>query len=100
MESFDVIDNLYFAVTRQKLNGWPEGGWLPHEKVSIYEAVEMFTTHGAKSMFMEDSLGKLKEGYLADLVIVAEDIFELPADQIKDIPICETIMGGKTTYKA
>ena len=87
-------------MTRQKLNGWPEGGWLPHEKVSIYEAVEMFTTHGAKSMFMEDSLGKLKEGYLADLVIVAEDIFELPADQIKDIPICETIMGGKTTYKA
>ena len=99
VESFDVMDNLYFAVTRQKLNGFPEGGWLPHEKVSIYEAVEMFTTHGAKSMFMEDSLGKLKEGYLADLVIVAEDIFELPADQIKDIPICETIMGGKTTYR-
>ena len=100
VESFDVMDNLYFAVTRQKLNGFPEGGWLPHEKVSLYEAVEMFTTHGAKACFQEDSLGKLKKGYEADMVVVAEDIFEIPEEKIKDVAICETIMRGKTTYRA
>ena len=99
VESFDVMDNLYFAVTRQKLNGTPEGGWLPHEKVSVQEAVEMFTTHGAKACFQEDRLGRLKEGYQADMVIAAEDIFAIPAERIKDVAICETIMGGRTTFR-
>lgn len=100
VESFDIMDNIYFAVTRQKLNGFPEGGWLPQEKVSVYEAVEMFTTHGAKSAFQENELGKLKEGFKADMVVLEEDVFAVPDDRIKDIAVCETIMGGKTTYRA
>ncbi|MBR2000788.1 MAG: amidohydrolase family protein, partial [Firmicutes bacterium] len=100
VESFDVMDNLYFAVTRQKKNGFPEGGWLPHEKVSAYEAVEMFTTHAAKAMFSENELGQVKEGFKADLVVLAEDVFAVEDAKIKDIAICETIMNGKTTYKA
>ena len=100
VESFDVMDNLYFAVTRQKKNGFPEGGWLPHEKVSAYEAVEMFTTHAAKAMFAENELGQVKEGFKADLVVLAEDVFAVEDAKIKDIAICETIMNGKTTYKA
>ncbi len=100
VESFDIMDNIYCAVTRQKLNGSPKGGWLPEQKVSVYEAVEMFTTHGAKSTFQEDSLGKLKEGFKADMVVLAKDVFAVDENDIKDIAICETIMGGKTTYKA
>ena len=60
----------------------------------------MFTTHAAKAMFSENELGQVKEGFKADLVVLAEDVFAVEEAKIKDIAICETIMNGKTTYKA
>lgn len=41
--SFDAMENIYFAVTRKNIKGQPEEGWIPSEKMSVDEAVKLFT---------------------------------------------------------
>ncbi|MBQ2217538.1 MAG: amidohydrolase family protein, partial [Firmicutes bacterium] len=99
VERFDVLENIYFAVTRQKLNGTPVGGWLPEQKLSVYDAVKLFTVNAAKSCFMEDELGQIKEGYLADLVVLSDDIFSIDPNMIKDVSVTRTISRGRTVFQ-
>ncbi len=99
VESFDILENIYFAVTRQKLSGQPEGGWLPHEKVSVEQAVNMFTVNAAKACFKEKEIGRICEGMKADLTVLSEDIFSIAPEKIKDVVVCQTITGGKTVYR-
>ena len=100
VERFDVLENIYFAVTRQKLDGSPKGGWLPEQKLSVYDAVKLFTVNAARSCFMEQELGQIREGFLADLVVLSDDIFTIDPDKIKDVSVVETISCGKTVFKA
>ncbi len=98
VESFDVLNNLYYAVTREHLKGGPEGGWLPEQKVSAYQAVSMFTTHGALACFQEDHLGRLLPGMKADLVVLSNDLFEVNGQAIQDIRVEMTMVSGRVVY--
>jgi predicted amidohydrolase YtcJ len=98
IESFDVIDNIYFAVTREKKNGFPAGGWMPEEKVSVWDAVKMFTVNPSYSCFNEKNSGTLAEGKYADIVVLSDDIFKAEPHAIKDISVLMTLIGGKTVY--
>lgn len=99
VESFNVLENIYYAVTREKKKGGLEGGWLPQYKLSVDEAVRLFTTNGAKSAFAEDSIGMLKVGMLADLVVLEEDLYAVEPHHIKDVRVLRTVCGGKTVYE-
>ena len=94
-----MLENIYFAVTRQKLKGTPAGGWLPEQKLSVYDAVKLFTVNAAKTCFMEDELGQIKEGYLADLVVLSDDIFSIDPNTIKDVSVTRTISRGRTVFQ-
>ena len=98
--SFDVMENIYFAVTRQKLNGTPEGGWLPDERISVEEAVKLFTKYPAYTSYSEDVNGTIETGKNADFVVLDENIYEVNPEHIKDIKINMTILAGKTVYTA
>ena len=99
VESFNILENIQLAVTREKLEGGPEGGWTPKEKISIKEAVKMFTVEAAYASFDENKKGTLEIGKLADMVILDRDIFETDPHHIKDIKVCTTILNGKTVYQ-
>jgi predicted amidohydrolase YtcJ len=66
----------------------------PSERVSVREALEMFTSTAAWSAFEEHQKGTLVPGKLADLVILEKDPFQVPADQIKDIDIHSVCVEG------
>jgi hypothetical protein len=66
----DVISNIYHAVTRKNKNGLPKEGWLPSQRLSLTEALKLFTIEGAYASFEEDFKGTLEEGKLADLVVL------------------------------
>ena len=100
IESFDIMENIYFAVTREKLAGGPEGGWLPHQKVSVNDAVKMFTTHAAKARFGENEFGQIKEGFHADLTVLSDNIYEIDPHEIKNVKAVRTVVAGKTVYEA
>lgn len=97
---FNIMENIYCAVTRKNLKGEPKGGWLPDEKLSVDEAVKLFTKYPPFAEFNETVKGTIETGKLADMAVLSEDIYEIDPDRIKDVKVVRTIVGGKTVYKA
>ena len=98
VESENPFFGIYAAATRQDQKGWPKGGWYPEQKLTREEALRIFTIDAAYAAFEEDIKGSLKEGKLADMVIIREDIMTVPADKIYKIKPVMTILGGKIVY--
>ena len=70
------------------------------EGMTVAEAIQGYTINNAYQMHMENSIGSIKTGKYADLVILEDNIMEIPPEKIHDVKVCETIMDGVTTYKA
>lgn len=98
VEPFNVLNCIYEAVTRQDLEGNPEGGWMPEQRLSVDEALYGYTMAGAYASFEEDIKGSIEEEKLADMVVLSEDIFEVDIDRIKDLKIEATIFDGKVVF--
>jgi predicted amidohydrolase YtcJ len=100
VEDLNAMENIYCAVTHKDLSGFPEGGWMPNEIVSVEAAVDHYTVDGAWNSFEENIKGRLKPGYYADLAVLSDDIFIVCPESIKDVKVEMTVMNGKIVYKA
>jgi predicted amidohydrolase YtcJ len=98
VEDLNPMYGIYAAVTRKDRQGQPPGGWLPKQKLTVYEAVKLYTKGGAYATFEENDKGTLGEGKLADMAILSEDPFEAKPEDIKDIEVLTTILGGEIVY--
>ena len=99
IEDMNAIDNLYCAVTRKNLNGGPEGGFYPQERMDIYDAVDAYTVGSAYASFEEHCKGRLLPGYYADLVVLSEDIFTMNPDELRKTKVEATMVGGRFVYQ-
>lgn len=99
VEDMDAINNLYCAVTRKNLKGEPAGGFYPNECMDIYAAVDAYTAESAYVSFEENVKGRIRPGYYADLVVLSEDIFTLPPDELRRTKIDATMVGGRFVYQ-
>jgi hypothetical protein len=74
----------------------------PHseERLSVLEAIELFTINGARFAFEEDQKGSIEIGKAADLVILSEDPCSVEPEKIGRIPIKMTIVDGKVAFKS
>jgi hypothetical protein len=83
------------AVTRQ--TGW--GGVLGADQgMSRQEAIRAITATAAYSSFEERRKGSIEPGKYADFIVLSKDIMTVPAEQIGDIGIAATVLGGKIVY--
>jgi len=89
---------LYAATTRQTLDGKPEGGWFPEQRLDLETSLRSYTLNNAWAEGEEASKGSLTVGKLADFVIVDRDLFAIPAAQIKDAKVLMTVVGGRVVY--
>ena len=97
----DPFLGLYAAVTRQNETGWPEGGWLPWEKVSKYQALKGYTSDAAFCAFKENVSGTIEPGKFADFIIMDKDFFELNDNTYKEIfeiNVLQTYLGGRLVF--
>ena len=99
VENISPLLGIHAAVTRQDEYNRPYGGWVKDEKLSIAQALNMYTWASAWHANEENFRGELVTGKLADLVILEEDLFTIPHERIKDIRVSMTICGGNVTYK-
>ena len=99
VEKPDPLIGFYAAVTRKDLEGWPEGGWRPEEKLTREQSLKAFTLDAAYAGFMENRIGSIVPGKRADLVVLSADPLRAPADEIFTIQVMETVVDGKTVYK-
>jgi predicted amidohydrolase YtcJ len=70
----------------------------PAERVSVQEALELYTINAARIGFTESDIGSLEVGKLGDLVILGDDPFQVNPGRIKDIPVEMTVVGGDVVY--
>ena len=91
---------LYAAVTRATLDGKNPQGWFPEQKLTVAEAVEAYTMGSAYAEFQEKEKGSITVGKLADMVLLNADIFSIPPEQIRDVKVLKTIVGGKIVWDA
>lgn len=68
------------------------------EAITVYEALELFTIHGAWVSGLENSLGKLKEGYIADLCVLGANPLNVPTNEIASIDVLGTFLEGKPLW--
>jgi predicted amidohydrolase YtcJ len=99
VETFDVLQGLYAATARRRANGYPEGGWYPDERVTLDEAITAYTAGPAYAAGEEAYRGTLELGKLADLVILADDIFEGEPELLLQTRVVGTIVGGQWAYR-
>jgi len=121
VESPNPLFGIYAAITRRDQAGIPrsaedvrahfqrsaegpgdarqfDGGWYVSQRLSREEAVRMFTSWAAWAGFEEHLKGSLEAGKLADFVVVSDDIFHVPEEQIFKIAIEKTVIGGREAY--
>jgi len=99
VEPLDPFIGIHAAVTRQR-DGRPTGGWHPEAKLSLHESLLGFTQGPAYAARMEDRLGKLKEGFLADLIVLDRDIYEVEPEEILELNVLGTMVGGEWRFRA
>ena len=84
------------CVTREDAMGQV---WGPEQRISVEEALKLYTINGAYASFEEKTKGSIEVGKLADLVILRDDPTAVAVNTIKDIPVERTIVGGQTVYQ-
>lgn len=99
IEPFNPLLGIYSAVNRKDLNSFPKGGWYSEESLNLIEAIKLFTVNSAYCTFEENIKGRIKKDYLADIVVLSENIMNVKPENIKDIYIDYTIVNGKIVYK-
>jgi hypothetical protein len=96
VESPNPFLGLHAAVTRRRADGSPgEAGWYPAERLSVMEALRGFTAGAAYAAGMEDRLGRLSPGTLADLIVLNADPFRCAPQELQFIQPIATMVGGE-----
>ena len=92
----DVLAGIQCAVTRCDLAG--TGPYLPEQAFGLQEALGSFTKDAAYASFEESLKGEIKEGMLADFVILDQNPFETKPSQLKEIRVLQTYLSGTCVY--
>ncbi len=80
---------------------FPEGGepFNKQNTITIPEMLKAWTWGGAYNLGMEDKLGTLEAGKLADIAVLDHNVFEVPMEQMRDVTVAMTMTNGRITYK-
>lgn len=93
----DPVDTLYRAVKRRMEDDRPEDGWNPQEKFTLAEAITHSTLGPAYMFGMEDKIGSLEAGKLADINVFNKNVFE-SEDDIPSVKTELTVFNGEIVY--
>jgi len=93
---YEPLLGIQSCVTRKSATGEVLGA---EQKISVDEAIYLYTMASAYASFEENLKGSITPGKVADLVILGEDPRRVNPDEIKDIPVEMTIVGGRIEYR-
>lgn len=85
VETLDPWQGIHAAVTRERANGEPRGGWYPAEKLSVADALRGYAE-------------PLTVGAFGDCIVLSQDIFEVPTREILNTRVEQTIVGGRVVF--
>ena len=90
---------IWMVVTGKTLLPAPADTGVPaDQRLTRTEALRHYTTECAWFMDQEGRLGSLQPGYHADLIVLSDDYFNVPQDQIKDLKSVLTMVDGRVVH--
>ena len=89
----------YAATVRKSLDGFQSESWAPEQAVSRFEALRMLTAGSAFAAFMEDDLGTIEVGKLADFSVFDGDFMTADEQDMLEIQPVMTIVGGAVVWQ-
>jgi len=100
VESPNPFWGLHASVTRRRADGSPGAqGWRAEQRLTLMEALHAFTQGAAYAAGMEDRLGRLAPGYLADLIVLDEDPFTVEPDRLHSLRPARTMVAGEWVFE-
>jgi len=92
---------LYGATTRTTMLG-AHGSepWGTAERISVHETLRAYTATAARQVFLEDRIGTLEVGKLADVAAWDRDLYAAPPESLAEARVILTIMNGRVVYRA
>lgn len=94
--SINPLLGIQTMVTRKTMDGEVLG---PEQKISVEEAIRIYTLGSAYASFEENIKGSVEVGKLADFVVLSNDLTKVDPDTIKDIKVEKTVVGGEIVYE-
>lgn len=98
VEPLDPVFGIHAAVTRQDREGRPPGGWQPQERLTVGQALDLFTRGAAYAGFEEGLKGSLEPGKLADLTVLTADPTRVAPADLRHIRVVMTMVGGRVAF--
>ena len=100
IDDFDEWYDLKVAATRRghPVNGQPAQRLDTDRDLTVTEVLRAATIDSAYAQHREDILGSLEPGKLADMIVLDRNVFQIPADDIANVKVLRTIVGGKTVH--
>lgn len=100
VERISVLEGFYAAVTRQRRDGTPLGGWYGNQALTRAEALHGFTLGAAHAAFREADTGSIEPGKRADFVVLSQDLMAVAEEQILESRVLATYLDGEPIYTA
>ncbi|WP_319580796.1 amidohydrolase family protein [uncultured Methanospirillum sp.] len=98
--TFNPLDGIRTAVTRLPLppDSPYKKPYRPEERIDLQHAIESYTYTGAYTDFMENSIGSIEPGKLADIIVIDKDLFTIQPEDINKAHVVATYLEGKQVY--
>jgi predicted amidohydrolase YtcJ len=98
VETMDPLAGIHAAVTRQRADGQPPGGWYPDERTTLQAAVRAYTSGCAEAAGESAAAGRIAPGCFGDCVVLSDDLFGMEPERILEARVDATIVGGALVY--
>jgi predicted amidohydrolase YtcJ len=95
---FDPLIGIQLGITRSEIGVEPEEILWPEERVTLEEMIATFTFNGAYANFLDNETGSLEVGKQADIVVLDQNLFEIPATEISQTKVQLTLVNGNVVF--
>lgn len=95
----DPLIGIEMGITRTEKGTEPENSLWPEECASLEEMIATFTINGAYANFLENKIGSIEVGKQADLIVISQNLFEVPPQEISQASVLFTMIGGREVFR-
>ena len=100
VESPNPFLGLHAALTRRPATNPTQPGWRTAQAISLHAALAAYTTGPAYAAGMQNHLGRLSPGFLADLIVLPKNPFTLPSNDLPHLQPAAVLFGGQWVWQA
>ncbi len=72
--------------------------FLPGERIGLNEAIAAYTINAAYLNAIDDMTGSVEVGKYADLIVLDQDLFQIPIQDVSDVQVLLTLLEGEVMY--